>query len=303
MPGCVEPSVCPLAIPYAHTTLAMPTPTRPALRYFGAKWRIAPWIIGHFAPHKVYVEPFAGGAGVLLRKPPSALEVYNDLDGEVVNFFRVLRNQPDELIRSIELTPFSRREWERAYAEPERRDPVERARRFYVRSWQAYGSSGLRPDQTGWRAEKTTARGKRLIDDWNETAHLYAVAERLSGVQIDCRDALEAIRFYDGPDTLMYLDPPYLAEVRERLRGYTCDMGGKEAHEKLAHVATRSEAMIVLSGYPSRLYRRLYEAAGWRRVEKKARTMASNTRTECLWLNPALQKARGADLFLRSDTA
>lgn len=105
--------------------------TRPLLRYFGAKWRLASWIISHFPDHQLYCEPFGGSAGVLLRKPISSFEVYNDLDGDVVNFFRCLRDHPKELQRLIDLTPYSREEYEAAF-QSRGGEPLERARRYFV---------------------------------------------------------------------------------------------------------------------------------------------------------------------------
>jgi DNA adenine methylase len=253
------------------------------------------------APHEVYVEPFAGGAGVLLRKPASGLEVYNDLNEAVVTFFRVLRERPDELIEQIRLTPYSRVEWERAFEPAE--DPIERARRFYVRSWQSYGSTGHRPDDTGWQRLKTMERGKTYTEEWNETDRLRAIADRMSQVQIEKRDAMDCITEYDGENTLFYLDPPYLADVRERVRGYEHDMDTREAHRSLAASILDLDGMVLLSGYPSEEYYRWYEKRGWKREQKSGRTMeGSTTRTECLWMNPALVEARGADLFHATPT-
>jgi DNA adenine methylase len=215
----------------------------------------------------------------------------------VVNFFNVLRNKTDELIRRLDLTPFAREAWRNAYEPTE--DPIERARRFYVRSWQAYGSSGLRKNETGWRAEKTTERGKRIIDNWNDTEHLYAIAERFGEVQIDCKDALDCIQFYDGSATLFYLDPPYLASTRERVRGYAHEMSGVDSHDALTDLLLSIEGMAAVSGYLSPEYKQWLEPRGWKRVEKTSRTMEGSTqRTECLWLSPTLQERRGNDLFL-----
>lgn len=140
-------------------------PRRPLMRYFGGKWRCAPWIIRHFPPHTCYVEPFAGAGSVLLRKEPSTYEYLNDRDGEVVNLFNMLRTRTEEFIRAVELTPFSRAELKLAY-QPHP-DPMERARRLYVRAWQARG--GPREQwNTGWRYQITIARGKGVTHDWSD---------------------------------------------------------------------------------------------------------------------------------------
>src|SRR4051812_1578874 len=122
----------------AHRMIA---PTRPVLRYHGGKWRIAPWIIEHFPPHLMYVEPFAGAASVLLRKPRVDFEVYNDLDTDVVNVFRVLRDPAaaSQLAEQLSLTPWSRREFEVSYEISD--DPVERARRTLIRSFMGHGTT------------------------------------------------------------------------------------------------------------------------------------------------------------------
>ncbi|RPI64507.1 MAG: DNA adenine methylase, partial [Planctomycetaceae bacterium] len=145
------------------------TITRPALRYFGGKFRLSTrWIIPQFPPHTCYVEPFGGAMGVLLNKVPAMFEVYNDLDGEVVNFFRMLRERPNELIRAIELTPYSRMEQVLSFNPTEGVDDLERARRLYVRCWQSHGG-GRTQWRTGWRYQVNNHRGKRTIDDWNQT--------------------------------------------------------------------------------------------------------------------------------------
>src|SRR5262249_9203356 len=154
---------------------------------------LAPWIVAHLPPHTCYVEPFGGAAGVLLRKAPARCEVYNDLDGAVVGFFRVLRERPNDLIEAIRRTPFARAEVDLACAPaPAGRDGVECARRVYVRSWQ--GRHGLPArGRMGWRFERAAGRGRTVVDDWLDPTHLWAVAERLRRVQLECDDALRVI--------------------------------------------------------------------------------------------------------------
>ncbi len=165
-------------------------PIHPALRYYGGKWNLAPWIISHFPPHKNYVEPCGGAASVLLQKPRSALETYNDLDGNVVNFFRVLRDRPDELIRKIRLTPWARTEYELSLESCD--DPVEKARRYSVAL--AMSISGATeyntPATRGWRV-RTEERGYEIS---MRADTLESIARRLIGVQIEHKDALDIIR-------------------------------------------------------------------------------------------------------------
>ncbi len=221
--------------------------TRPALRYYGSKYRLAPWIIGHFPAHLCYVEPFGGGGSVILRKTPSYHDVYNDLDGEVVNFFRVLRERPDELLRAIELTPFSRTEQRAAYNI--QGDELERARQLYVRCWQTHGG-GRTQWQAGWRYEKTDHRHRKLINDWNRIDSLWPIVERLKIIQIECDDALKVIQRFDTPDTLFYLDPPYIAEIRSRRwrkDAYAVEID-EDYHRKLGEILNSIQGMAIISG-------------------------------------------------------
>ncbi|UCC62274.1 MAG: DNA adenine methylase, partial [Anaerolineae bacterium] len=226
---------------------------RPALRYHGGKWRIEPWIIGHFPPHTCYCEPYGGAMSVLLRKAPSYCEVYNDVDQEVVCFFKVLRERPDELIRAIELTPFSRFELGQAF-EPAG-DELERARRLYIRSWQGRGGPRAKW-RTGWRRQKvaTKSNGQKKMTpatrSFMQTDHLMVIAERLRGVEIDCEPALKVIERYDSPVTLFYLDPPYVSSTRNRWKkhAYAHEMTDKQ-HRQLARAVHDLQGMALISGY------------------------------------------------------
>ena len=263
--------------------------TSPPLRYHGGKWRLAPWIIRHFPPHAHYVEPFGGGGSVLLRKAPSQLETYNDADGEVVTFFRVLRERPEALARAIALTPWARAEYEATFdpLPPDCPDPdLERARRFYLRSWMSMGGGATARWRTGWRYH-VRPQTPTTTERWRRLDHLFAVAERLRLVQIEQDDALEVIRRYDAPETLYYLDPPYVHSQRSKWRGaaYRHEMSDDD-HRRLAELVHGLRGLVVISGYPSPLYQALYERYGWIRVETSARTNGTRTRTEALWLSP-----------------
>ena len=258
-------------------------PARPALRWFGGKWILAPWIIQHLPPHRTYVEPFAGAASVLLRKPRSYAEVYNDLDGDAVALFRVLRDATTgaALERRLRLTPFARDEWQAAY-EP-CGDDVERAARLVIRSFMGFGSMGHRIDaSTGFRANSNRS-GTTPAHDWaNYPDVIPALIERMRGVCIENRDALACMAQHDGPDTVHYLDPPYLPETRSS-GGYRHDMTA-DGHVRLLAELLRFSGMIVLSGYPNPQY----DAAlyGWHRIQRQARSDGAQPRTEVLWLNP-----------------
>lgn len=263
--------------------------TRPALRYFGGKWRVAPWVISHFPDHTTYIEPFGGGASVLLRKTPAPFEVLNDADGDVVNFFKVLRERTSELLRAIEYTPFSRREVYEAMARTG--EPMEDARRFYVRSWQTmHGAPYM--GRNGWRfGRRGGSNNRAAVDDWIDTARMPAIAKRLKTVQIENDDALKVIKRFDGAGALFYCDPPYVWDVRkERWAGnaYKHEMTD-EQHRALAEVLRGIEGMVIVSGYAGSLYEDLYK--GWVKRSCTNYTARSTPKTEVLWVSPAAASA------------
>ena len=261
---------------------------RPIFRYFGGKWRIAPWIISHFPKHRVYVEPFAGGASVLMRKKRSYSEVYNDLNSEIVNVFRVLRN-PDQARRLEELlrlTPWSREEFVESYESAE--DPIEQARRTLFRSAAGFGSSAAtRKYSTGFRSN-VFKTGKTPFSDWSYYPELIkSFTERLSGVVIENRNAIEVIGVHDSPETLFYIDPPYVLDTRTKTDAYGDYEMSDEDHVGLSEVLNQVEGFVVLSGYDSHLYDSLYSS--WTKLSKtvaKSSNKASVSATEVLYLNP-----------------
>lgn len=270
-----------------------PRPTRPALRYPGGKWRLAPWIISHFPAHHTYCEPYMGAASVFIQKAPAPFEILNDLDGRLVNFFHVLRTQPDALLHQIRLTPWSRMEFN--YCKIPHREPLEDARRFFVTCWQTFGRR-----MEGWRFERDytlTTRNPAL--DMIEVDHLFAIANRFKNAQLECRPALTVIQEMDSPTTLQYLDPPYIQSTRVG-RAYIHEMTNRQ-HAELAECLQALQGFAVLSGYPSRLYRDLYEHNGWTRFDTSARTNRGSVRLESIWISPrtvaALNKPRALTLF------
>lgn len=273
----------------------MSAPTRPALRWHGGKWRLAPWIIAHFPPHRVYVEPFGGAASVLLRKPRAHAEVYNDLDDDAVALFRVLRDPAGaaELERRIRLTPFARTEFEAAYAVGP--TEMDRAWAVIVRSSMGHGSNGHNAElgRTGFRANANRSHTTPARDWKNLPANIAALTARLAGVVIERRPALDVMRKHDGPETLHYVDPPYLAETRHDGRNYRHEMTAADHAELLAFLATL-QGMVVLSGYKSPLYADAAALLGWRKSERASLADGARPRVECLWLNPACAAARAA---------
>lgn len=261
------------------------TPTRPIVRYHGGKWKLAPWIIGNFPPHRIYVEPFGGGGSVLLRKPRSYAEIYNDLDGEMVNLFRMVRDRSLELRRALELTLFSRDEFLDSY-EPTK-DLIEQARRTVVRSFMGFGSAAASGNKTGFRSNATRS-GTTPAHDWvNFPSALVAVCERLLGVTIENKDAIEVMRTHDGAETLHYVDPPYVPSTRHEgnpycKKGYRFEMVDAD-HRALAAVLNELKGAVIVSGYPSPLYNELFE--GWERLENNgAYADGAKNRTEVLWM-------------------
>jgi DNA adenine methylase len=296
----------------------MNAPTRPVLRWHGGKWKLAPWIIGHFPPHRVYVEPFGGAASVLLRKPRAYAEVYNDLDDEVVTLFRVLQDpvKAARLIELLKLTPFARCEFELSGEVAE--DPIERSRRLVIRAFMGFGSNahssstvalknGFRSHtrgvavgrQTGFRSNSNRS-GTTPAQDWlNYPDCLARVVDRWRGVIIEHRPAERVIAQHDGPDTLHYVDPPYLPETRSpankydlkyRMYRHELDGGG---HAALLEQLLAVSGMVALSGYPSARYDDVL--TGWRRIETRAHADGARERTEVLWLNPACAAGLDAD--------
>lgn len=266
-------------------------PRRPLLRWHGGKWRLAPWIIGHFPPHRVYTEAFGGAASVLLRKDRSYAEIYNDLDSDVVNLFRVLRSPAaGELVRLLELTPYSRCEFEASYAVSD--CPVETARRLVVRSFMGFGSDGFnRETKTGFRGSSNRS-GTTPAHDWaNYPVALQLITQRMRGVVIESRDAMEVVRQHDCVDALHYLDPPYMPSTRsaksrkggERYHAYAHEMTNED-HQVFLAATLELQGAVIISGYPTDLYDEAL--LGWHRVSCKALSDGAHQRTEMLWINP-----------------
>jgi len=275
--------------------------SRPVMRYHGGKFRLAPWIMQFFPPHRIYVEPFGGAGGVLIQKPRVYSEVYNDLDSDVVNLFRVLRDRQLrlELIEAVVMTPYAREEFEMSWLPTD--DPVERARRIVVRASMGFGSAGATKGSTGFRIDS-----KREYETAQHTwamqpDALAAAGERLAGVLIENRPAIDIIESHDSDQTLFYVDPPYVHDTRcFRHRGghnaYRFEMADEE-HLQLLEILKSVSGMVVLSGYPSELYTQALSE--WECHQKEARISAgrgTTLRTECVWLNPACSKAFRAEV-------
>lgn len=265
---------------------------RPALRYHGGKWKLAPWIISYFPDHRVYVEPYGGAASVLLRKERSYAEIYNDMDGEIVNLFRVLRDpvQVRELTRLLRLTPYARSEFEVSYLTSG--DPIEQARRTVIRSFMGFSSLLTGTWTTGFRSNSNRS-GSTPAHDWrNYPEALGGIIERLRGVVIENRPASQVMITHDTKETLNYIDPPYPAGTRhERWSGiaYRYEMSDND-HREMARVLHGLQGMVVVSGYPCELYDiELFPT--WQRIQRNTYADGASKRTEVLWLSPNTTKA------------
>ena len=262
--------------------------TRPVLRYPGGKYQLAKWIISHFPQHGFYVEPFGGGASVLMRKPKVSGEIYNDLDSDVVNVFRVLRDKEmaKELERLVRLTPFSYEEYKDAYGPCE--DPIERARRMIFRSFATIGSDGASRRNSGFRGIKNYETTVTAAQEWARYPEaIGAFVERLQGVLIEHRDAMQLFRIYDAEETLFYVDPPYLMSTRSKRSVIYSNEMSEQQHIELAQVLCNVQGMVVISGYSSALYDDLYKR--WRTVYRSSHANIGHKRTECLWLSPNIR--------------
>lgn len=266
--------------------------TRPALRYHGGKFRLASWILQFFPIHGCYVEPFGGAAGVLLQKPRVYAEVYNDLDSDIVNFFRVLRDPVlcADLVQACRLTPYAREEFEQAYEPTD--DPLERARRTCVRAAMGFGSAGATKATTGFRTDTRRKYGTAQHNWADYPAALGAIGDRFAGVLIENRDAIDVMQAHDGPDTLHFVDPPYVHETRHMRNkgGYRHELDDA-GHERLLKALGQLDGMVVLCGYDNSLYRNLQ---GWETHSVQARISGgrgTSLRTEVVWLNPACASA------------
>ena len=264
--------------------------TRPALRYYGGKFRLAPWLLSFFPPHLCYVEAFGGAASVLLQKERSYAEVYNDLDDDIWNFFRVVRDPVTRaaLERVCGLTPYSRREFELAYEATD--CPVERARRTAIRAGMGFGSAGASKQKTGFRVDTRRKHGTAQQIWVGFPAGLAALGERMAGVLLENGDGIGVMRQHDAPTTLHFVDPPYLPETRVLRRGqtyYRHEMA-PEQHAELLDAVDGLTGMVVLCGYLSALYEA--RLSHWRRHTTRARisgNRGTEVRTEVVWLNPA----------------
>jgi DNA adenine methylase len=262
---------------------------RPPIKWYGGKRYLASWITSHFPEHRIYLEPFGGGASVLLNKRAVEVEAYNDIDARLVRFFRVLREQGEEFVRKARLTPYSQLEFENAKNYPLGADDLQMALCDFIRWRQSFAGKGQ-----SWSYTTTRARGGMAGDVnawWTAIDGLPLVIDRLRSVQLTCQSAFDVIPRFDHEESLIYCDPPYLHETRsaQSTNVYHQEMTDSE-HRQLAGVLLQCKGAVVLSGYDSPLYDKLY--GGWTKVTREIANHAAGGKhkarqTECLWMKPA----------------
>lgn len=254
------------------------------LKYPGAKNRIAKWIVSFIpADHAVYLEPFAGSLAVLFNKPRCHIETVNGVHGEVVNYFRVLRDKPDYLIHAIMTTPYSREEYDNAYIHEENDSDIERARKFCVRCWQGFGCANLYHNGFKSGQQKVSPNPAKA---WSELPDTLMLANRrLKGVQIECMDAVELIQRYNTDDVFIYCDPPYLFDKGKSYL-YKYEMS-EEQHIQLLNMLKNHKGKIMIGGYDNNLYNSIL--VGWHKEYKETRAEQGIKRMECFWMNYEVQ--------------
>jgi DNA adenine methylase len=261
------------------------------IKWPGSKGRLAEWVVGHMPRHAAYVEPFAGSLAVYFAKHPSTLETINDLDGRVVNLWRVVRERPDALAAAIAATPWSRAETFAVLHDVDAGDEVERARRLLVWCWQQIGRRTNSPGSGGsWRWTKDA--GSNPVPMWRTLPdRILQATERLRHAQIECRPALDVIRANAAPDVLLYCDPPYTPDTvaRSLYRHAMTD----DDHRALLGALVAHPGPVLLSGYRNPTY----DAAlgHWWAMDRPATAEGGLARTETLWLNPVASERLGAE--------
>jgi DNA adenine methylase len=260
-----------------------------AFGWYGGKFSHLDWLLPQLPDCLHYCEPFAGSGAVLLNREPSPVETYNDIDGEVVNFFKVLREEKEALIEQIALTPFSREEFGIACELDPDLTAIERARRFYIRARQVRTGLAQTASIGRWANCKNTSRAgmSGVVSRWlGGVEQLDFIAERLLRVQIENRPAIDIINLYDSKETLFYCDPPYIHETRGDTKSYGFEMTDFD-HRELAETLNSIEGLAAVSNYECELMEELYPSSKWTKIYSPEKTIHStkDVRTEVLWVN------------------
>ena len=270
---------------------------RPLLLYHGSKYRIAEWIISYFSQHRIFLDLFGGSASLLLKKPRAEIEIYNDLDGEIVNLLKVVRDRGPELAQKLYLTPYARDEFKKSFTPSD--DSLEQARRTMVRSFQGFGGActtaikGSKISSESFRV--AYKHGNRPQVSWqNLPENLLYINERLKGVCIENLDFRKALKRYNKSDVLVYADPPYLSKVRDYGKDYRFELSQSD-HIELSELLHEHKGPVIISGYSSNLYDRLYK--GWIRKEYLTHSLSNKKCTEIIWMNKILNYPIQGELF------
>jgi DNA adenine methylase len=262
--------------------------------WYGGKFSHLDWLLPLLPDCHHYCEPFAGSGAVLINRKPSSVETYNDIDGEVVNFFRMLRDKHEELVRSIALTPFSREEYHLAISgSTEGISDVERARRFYIKARQTRTGLAQTASLGRWANCKETSRAgmSGVVSRWlGGVDGLDEIAQRLIRVQIENRPATDIMKLYDSPNTLFYCDPPYLHATRGDSKAYGFEMDETQ-HKEFAEIASGCRGKVAVSGYDHPFMDELFEPGRWFKIlgPEKTNHATKGTRQEVLWTNYNLE--------------
>lgn len=281
---------CPACVWYTSGIVKGRENMNTVLKYPGAKNRLANWLLEYVPEHKIYVEPYFGSGALFFNKKPVYLETINDIDGDVVNFFTVLRDRPDELISAITMTPYAREEYERAYKRNTADGGLEKARQFAVRCWQGFGCGNNY--KNGFRRGISENAPNPAVAWSNLPPTLQEATMRLKRTQIENRPALDLIRQLSGQDVFIYLDPPYVLEQRKQYL-YRYEMSDLEHEELLAEIAEK-EVKVLISGYDNKMYNSYL--CDWNKAIKKNRVENGQSRTEVIWYNYNLSQQLTLDI-------
>lgn len=257
------------------------------LRYPGAKWRIADFILQHMPRHHSYLEPFFGSGAVFFRKTPAPIETVNDINCDVVNLFRIVREQADTLAEYIAGIPYARQVYEEALYVNESTSDLERAVRFLVMAWQSYGAR-MDGKNCGWKKDVVGREASYAVRNWNRLpSWIVAAQDRLKQVQIENQDAFQLIRQFNSPKVLIYCDPPYMLSTRNCKTSYRHELDDS-AHEELLYLLNKHSGIVMLSGYANELYDTLLR--DWVRYDIDTVITSGSKRMESLWIRGIRQE-------------
>lgn len=260
------------------------------LKWPGSKWNIANKIIELMPPHTVYIEPFFGSGAVFFNKKRCNLEILNDLDSEVVNLFKVIRDYPGELANKVFFTPYSREEYKETYDRHNKElDDLEKARQFLIRSNMA--RAGMQYYSSSWRTCGPVLASKikqRVTREWNRIPdNIFQAALRLKDAEIENIDAIKLIKKYNRKNCLIYVDPPYLLSTRKQ-KYYNVEMTEESEHKELINLLKQHKGPVILSGYNSNLYNNSLK--DWNKIEIKTNAEQGKKRIEVIWTNYEIPK-------------